>query len=377
MGLTEMKKMKQILSGLVAATLIFSVSCSTDSGNADVVIRNDGYLKSFRLTHEGKIHLGKIDGDRIYIGGIEYGSYVSGYKADLVAGVTMTPESLDEYIENWPQEVQFTLTDKTGQTKTYTVVLSSFLGLKPDFSSEANILYYTDFDEVDGIPDPSVWTLCQKGSSSWNKRMSGSYDHAYVDDGNLVLKAEIVNGEYKTGGIDSKGKKSFRNARVDIRAKFVKIGRGSFPALWMMPQNPLYTGWPNYGEIDIMEQLSNQTMIHQTLHTHYKNTLGHTEPHPGTTSVQYNVGEYNTFSVSFDDENIIYYVNDVESFRYGNLHLETEAEDQQWPFSTDWYLILNYALGGEDSWAGPIYDADLPFEMRVDWIKVTSLVNIN
>ncbi len=233
-------------------------------------------------------------------------------------------------------------------------------------------LFFTDFNEKGGIPDPKVWTLCEKGPSNWNRKMSGSYDQAYVEDGNLILKAEIIDGEYYTGGIHSKNKKSFRNARVDIRAKFIRTGAGSFPALWMMPQTPVYPSWPSCGEIDIMEQLNNDTIVYQTVHSYYKTEMKNTDP-AGHITKEYNPQEYNIYSVTFDNERITFYVNDAETFYYPNLHLEDEAGKKQWPFSTDWYLILNYALGGENSWAGPIDDSALPYMMAVDWIKVTSL----
>ena len=61
-----------------------------------------------------------------------------------------------------------------------------------------------------------------------------------------------------------------------------------------------------------------------------------------------------------------------------NVILENEAEMMQWPFTAEssFYLILNMGLGNNDSgtsWAGPIDDANLPAEMLVDWVKVTSL----
>ena len=55
------------------------------------------------------------------------------------------------------------------------------------------IIFKDEFD-VDGIPDPEKWVLCEQGGSDWNDEMSESYDQAYVKDGVLVLVGEKIDG---------------------------------------------------------------------------------------------------------------------------------------------------------------------------------------
>lgn len=334
-----------------------------------------GVLKSFRLSQINKVYHANIDDKKLsaVIGGIEYGALVTDVSYQLEKGATISPDPRS-FLRDWPAEATFIIT-KDDQKFTYKVTLPQYIGHDPSDGDDSNLIFSTDFDETNGIPDPEVWTLTPKGNSTWNAHMSGSYDQAYVEDGKLILRAEVENGVYKTGGLESVNKKSFRNARIDIRAKFDKTGRGGFPALWLMPQTPIYRGWPDCGEIDIMELLNNEPIIHQTIHSHYKNTLNYTNPMP-TKTTGYNVGEYNTYSVEINDEELIFFVNNQKTFSYPNLHLEDEAVKKQWPFSTDFYIILNYALGGAGTWPGPIYDADLPLTMSVDWIKVKSLTPI-
>lgn len=336
------------------------------------VAETDGFLNYFRLEYESSaLHHGKISGDRISVGGIEYGNSVSGVQYSVCSGATISPDP-EVYVRNWPKSVVFTVKKENGETKRYTLDLPDYKGSRPGTDVDANVIFFTDFDEADGIPDPSVWSLCKKGNSTWSRYMSESYDQAYVEDGNLILKAEKVDGEYKAGGVESYNLKSFKNARVEISAKFVKTGGGGFPALWLMPQNPVYNGHPDCGEIDIMELLNNDGYVYQTVHNHYRTTLGNEDP-LGFTTTDYKQGEYNIYAVEYTEESIVFKVNDKISLVYPNLHLENEPEMRQWPYNTDFYLILNYALGGPGTWPGPIDDADLPLSMAVDWIKVTDL----
>lgn len=232
------------------------------------------------------------------------------------------------------------------------------------------VIFEDDFIQSAKIPDPTYWTLCKKGGSTWSRNLSESYDQSFVEDGKLVLVAEIINGEYQTGGIHSKGKFDFKYGKVEISAKLVRTAKGGFPALWMMPDKSVYGGNPKSGEIDIMEQLNNDTLVYQTIHNHYRTTLGNSDPQPYV-KVGYNVNEFNVYGMIWDEEKIVFTVNGQETLTYPNLHLADEEEKIQWPFNHEFYMILNYSLGGDDSWVGNIVDEELPTRMEIDWVKVT------
>lgn len=207
--------------------------------------------------------------------------------------------------------------------------------------------------------------------------MSESYDQAYVEDGKLILKAEKIGNEYRAGGIESMGKVDFTFGRVEVRARIPNHPDGAFPAIWLMPQKsaPLYSSWPNGGEIDIMEHIRQEDVIYQTVHTHYTYDLNIKDP-INSTSVTCNYEDWNIYAVEWTEDKITFFVNDQETFSYENLKLANEEEMKQWPFTKDssFYIILNMGLGGKaDSWAGPIDDTNLPAIMEVDWVKVSKL----
>lgn len=258
------------------------------------------------------------------------------------------------------------------------VLLCVFLGIRYsgchtiEKEGEQFVLFYDDFD-VDGTPDPKKWKLCSKGPSDWNQEMSESYEQAYVKNGVLVLNAEKIDGVYKAGGIKTEGKFDFTFGKVEVRARLTRYPNGAFPAVWMMPKQSIYKGWPFCGEIDIMEHIREEKSIHQTLHTHYTYDLGNKT---GTTcQTVCDFTEFTVYGVEWTPEKLTFYVNGEETFSYSNMNLANESEMMQWPFTKDaaFYLILNMGLGEDASWAGAVDDNHLPATMEVDWVKVTKL----
>ena len=258
------------------------------------------------------------------------------------------------------------------------VLLCVFLGIRYsgchtiEKEGEQFVLFYDDFD-VDGTPDPKKWKLCSKGPSDWNQEMSESYEQAYVKNGVLVLNAEKIDGVYKAGGIKTEGKFDFTFGKVEVRARLTRYPNGAFPAVWMMPKQSIYKGWPFCGEIDIMEHIREENSIHQTLHTHYTYDLGNKT---GTTcQTVCDFTEFTVYGVEWTPEKLTFYVNGEETFSYSNMNLANESEMMQWPFTKDaaFYLILNMGLGEDASWAGAVDDNHLPATMEVDWVKVTKL----
>lgn len=177
-------------------------------------------------------------------------------------------------------------------------------------------IFSDEFNQVSHTPDTSKWSLCPQASPAWAKYLSESYDQAFVENGNLVLLAEKKDGQYKVGGVQTRGKFSFQYGRVDVSARFTKTAKGGWPAIWMMPEAPKYEGgWPACGEIDIMEQLNHDAVVHHTIHSHYKNTLNLYIPVPSMISF-YKKNEYNIYSVEWTPDSLIFFVNGVQKLKY-------------------------------------------------------------
>ena len=134
------------------------------------------------------------------------------------------------------------------------------------------------------------------------------------------------------------------------------------PAFWLLPENE---GWPNGGEIDIMERLNNDTIAYQTVHSAYTYTLG-IKDNPKQGGIGFiNRDDYNVYSVEMYQDSLVFFINETRTFAYPRIETDKEG---QFPFTDKkFYLLLDMQLGG--SWVGAVDSSDLPVEMEIDWVR--------
>ncbi|UZH55430.1 glycoside hydrolase family 16 protein [Salinimicrobium tongyeongense] len=231
-----------------------------------------------------------------------------------------------------------------------------------------NLVWQDNF-EYNGKPDDKKWSHSPKGGADWARYCTDSDSTRFVKNGNLHLRGILNTNpadtlKYSTGCISTKNKFSFNHGRIEVRAKLDK-GKGSWPAIWMMPQDSKYGGWPHSGEIDIMEHLNRDTIVYQTLHSNYIDIQEKREDPLYFTTVPFKIGEYNNYGVEWYPDRLDFFVNGKHTFSYPKIQ---DADARQWPFDQEFFILLNQALGG--SWVGKIADEDLPVEMLVDWVRV-------
>ena len=214
----------------------------------------------------------------------------------------------------------------------------------------------------DGCP-----SLCGWGNNEL-EYYTGRPENLFFQDGKLLLEArsENYNGKnYTSSKIITRGKKSFKFGRVDIRAKLPK-GKGIWPALWMLPQNNVYGGWPRSGEIDIMELVGHEPQkAYSTLHY---------GPGPGSTSISrsYTLGggavfndEFHVFSLEWKTDQLKFFVDGI---LFSTVN-KADIGPNTWPFNEEFYFIFNVAVGG--NWPGnPDGTTAFPQWMIVDYIRV-------
>ncbi len=224
-------------------------------------------------------------------------------------------------------------------------------------------------DEFDGRKlDTTKWVKIPRGPSDWNNFMAPYKELYSVKKGILTLrglenkKHKADTAQYITGGVYTKGKKGFNNGRIEIYAR-LSNAQGFWPAIWMLPE--VRNGWPDGGEIDIMEHLNFDSIIYQTIHTKY--TLHHKitdNPRSGNTGT-FRYGDWNLYALEMTPDELIFFINDKITHRYPRI--ETDIE-QQYPFANEpFYLLIDAQLGG--SWVGKVNPEDLPATMEIDWVR--------
>lgn len=216
----------------------------------------------------------------------------------------------------------------------------------------------------------TYWSKIPRGWSDWDNYMSLSDSCFALRDGKMILRGIKNNflpqdtARYLTGGIFTKGKKTFEYGKVVICAK-LNNAKGAWPAFWMLPS---HSKFPEGGEIDIMERLNYESIVYQTIHTYYTIALKKKDNRTYSATNYFNPEDFNTFSVEIHPDKLVFAVNDVDTFTYPKLKTDNE---RQFPFGKPFYLLLDMQLGG--SWVGKVDEADLPVEVEIDWVKFYEL----
>ncbi|WP_278538461.1 glycoside hydrolase family 16 protein [Prevotella histicola] len=233
--------------------------------------------------------------------------------------------------------------------------------------SEYVLVFSDEFNKPDGtLPDPEVWTPCtRRPKVTWARFLSNSPKVAFIQDGNLVLRAipnpnrSTDDVDMLTGGINSSQKFAFRYGRVECRA-LVNPFIGNFPAIWMMPKTAL--AWPKGGEIDIFEQINTEQKAYSTVHSAW--TKSHPdETHSGNVNLPMN--RYHIYALEWEKDVLTFFADGKQVYQYKKQN----DSQEQWPFDkSDFYLILNQSVG-DGVWA-KMPDVMHTYEMRIDWIRV-------
>lgn len=220
-------------------------------------------------------------------------------------------------------------------------------------------------DEFNGNAlDSTVWSN-EPANPRWVNNELQRYtdgNNASVVNGVLRIEARHENGEYTSGRVNTRSKKTFTYGIVEFRAKLPE-GEGTWPALWLLGQNEKEIGWPDCGELDVMEHVGKHpNYIHTSIHN--RSGYGQT-PYTGILKIKDPFHKFHIYGMEWTKDYIAFYVDHKLSYKY-QPQIKTI---ENWPFDKPFYLICNLAIGGD--WGGPNVDnACFPARMDVDWIRV-------
>jgi beta-glucanase (GH16 family) len=122
------------------------------------------------------------------------------------------------------------------------------------------LVWNDEFDSGE-IPSPDRWSY-DVGGNGWGNNELEYYtqyrkENARVENGALIIEARKENFEgmkYTSARLVTTNKGDWLYGRAEIRAK-LPDGYGTWPAIWMLSTDWAYGGWPQSGEIDIMEHV--------------------------------------------------------------------------------------------------------------------------
>jgi beta-glucanase (GH16 family) len=228
-------------------------------------------------------------------------------------------------------------------------------------------------DEFDGPGiNTSNWTF-ETGATGWGNNELQNYtngDNAEIVDGKLIITARKVNedkaiGSYTSARLITENKQEFQYGRMEIRAK-LPSGTGVWPAIWMLGSDFRVAGWPECGEMDIMEYVGYQpNTIHSTVHT----PSGFGGNGNGSSKILATCEEeFHIYGMLWTEQELIFYTDTQDNITH--RYAPSTKNDNTWPFDQPAFFILNLAIGGD--WGGlqGIDNSIFPQQLEIDYVRV-------
>jgi len=255
-----------------------------------------------------------------------------------------------------------------------------------------NELVWSDEFDQDGPVSQDKWnveTIPPNNGSWWNGELqfyTDKEDNIRVEEGLLKITAKYESFEgknYTSARINTQDKFEFTYGRVEMRAKLPNW-EGMWPAFWLLGANIDEIGWPNCGELDILEHgdyvkdsTSNDPgLISSAVHYGPQDYSRQTTNVPG--KIFFDTGqerfirsekiiekpfeEYHTYSMQWAPDKIQFFIDE-------EMHLEFPMQSQHSPFDKPFFLLLNLAVGGH--WTdGYVAQGFTNATYEIDYVRV-------
>jgi beta-glucanase (GH16 family) len=238
------------------------------------------------------------------------------------------------------------------------------------------LTWHDEFEGEAGTPpNPENWVYDVGGEGWGNNQLEFDTDrpeNVSLDGAGhlaIVARKELFQGREYTGArIKTKDLFEQRYGRIEARIK-LPIGRGIWPAFWMLGNDIDDNEWPGCGEIDIMEYRGQEPrIVHGTIHG-----PGYSAGEAITSSYRLPDDEtfaddFHVFAVDWDPSRFTFWVDDQV---YHVINADEVTARGPWVFEHPHFLLLNVAVGGGFVGA-PDASTEFPQTMLVDWVRVYS-----
>lgn len=241
-------------------------------------------------------------------------------------------------------------------------------------------------DDFDGpalaAPDASRWNvevneLGYNGELNYN---TGERKNSFLDgSGNLVIRAlreQYIDANgvqssqpYTSARLNTRGKLAQAYGKFEARIRLPPGGRGIWPAFWMLGDDIDTAGWPDCGEVDILEwRGSTPSSIISSLHgPRYSGGDSYNDRYDLPRG---SYGDFHVFTFEWTPDAVRWLVDGDPFFVKTAAALERRTHD--WVYDHPFFVILNLAIGGIFDGA-PDASTVFPQQMLVDYVSVSRL----
>ena len=241
--------------------------------------------------------------------------------------------------------------------------------------------------------------------TKWNVEITGHTNNneqqAYVDstatiyithgadakgasNGALIIQPRYAPGfktpqgktfDFISGRINTRNKAEFLYGEMSARIRITN-GAGLWPAWWMLGNG----GWPDKGEIDIMEFIGEGDWASAAIHG-----PGYSGETPFVNRLYFqknnDITRWHIYTVDWTQDSLVFKYDDIPMFRVTRPMVEHYGK---WAYDNAEFLVLNFALGG--GYPAKINGVKSPYfglpastveaikqnkcKMIVDWVRV-------
>jgi hypothetical protein len=325
------------------------VNLNSDFGTTSQTTNNDGDIENYPLdNYETTFSAKSEDG----IDKIEFND--SGFIGFYVGSHNYTIECYDD------NNILIRTLDNN-DIAWYLWLSSQTISETPSKDQFTNLIWEDTFD-YNGEIDSEKWTheVREQWYNNEVQSTTNLLENSKVENGILKLTAiKKSNGDYTSARIMTHNKLDYKYGRIDVRAKMPAKTNGVWPAIWLLGSNYNTVDWPACGEMDIQEYAqTNQFNVQSTVHKPdgYAGQ-GDSNVTDAYTDID---SEFHIYSLVWTKEALTFYVNDEPHHIVGN--------SCSLPFNHKFYLILNFAMGGD--MGGEIDSSFTRDSMEIDYVKV-------
>ncbi|MBA4409800.1 MAG: glycoside hydrolase [Odoribacter sp.] len=238
-------------------------------------------------------------------------------------------------------------------------------------TSDYELIWSDEFDYI-GLPDKNKWSY-DIGGSGWGNSEAQYYTdsrlkNSEVKDGYLyinAIKEDFGGKKYTSARLVTRTKGDWLYGKIEVNAK-LPDGIGMWPAIWMLPTDWAYGGWPESGEIDIMENLGYiPYFIAATVQTKSYNFIQNTHKN-AIIAIPDSYTKFHNYIMEWETGEIRIYVDSKLYLTFKN----ERAGFHVWPFDKRFHLLLNVAVGGTFGGAQGIDDSIFPRSMVIDYVRI-------
>ena len=235
-------------------------------------------------------------------------------------------------------------------------------------------------DEFNGTNiNTNTWTYDLGGGGWGNSEQeyyTGRTNNAFTAGGllHIVARKESTNGlSFTSARMKTQGRVAWQYGRFEWRAR-LPAGTGFWPALWMLGTNITSAGWPDCGEIDVMENNGSALgTVQGTLHSgtsgvNYTSLTGYQNFIDGSSATN-----FHTYVLDWTTNALLWYV-DGRLYELQTNWVSPVGASYPAPFDKPCFIIMNLAVGGNyvgnPSVANINTNGGFPGEMQVDYLRV-------